>query len=299
MELRHLRYFVAVAEELNIRRAAARLHVSQPPLTRQMRNLEDEIGVKLLDRSKLGVQLTDAGRIFLAEARQILSHSERATRLAQGARHGEIGHLNIAVPRMALDPLLSRVMREFRRRFPQLALQLHEMPTPLQFKALMDKNVDLGYCAFRSGDPELVFKPVCRAAVCAVLPPGHPLAGRRRFPLNALADDSFVSPRRHATAYYDWYINLCRGAGFEPKIVQEADGAQGMLNLVSAGIGVALMPETMRRFQSAAGVEFRDIFPDTPYLTYHLVWSRNNLSPALKSFLEIFSARAEIKIAVK
>lgn len=147
MELRHLRYFVAVAEELNIRRAAARLHVSQPPLTRQIRDLEDEIGVKLLERSKRGVQLTGAGRV-LAEARGILSHSERATRLARGARPGENGHLDVAVPPMALDRPLSRVMRQFRRRFPNLAVQLHEMSTLLQFKALADRDIDLAYCAF-------------------------------------------------------------------------------------------------------------------------------------------------------
>ncbi|HEY1790423.1 MAG TPA: LysR substrate-binding domain-containing protein [Verrucomicrobiae bacterium] len=295
MELRHLRYFVAVAEELNIRRAAVRLHISQPPLTRQIRDLEDEIGVKLFERSKIGVLLTDAGRVFLAEARQIVSHSERAARLARGTRNGETSHLNIAVPPMALDRVLSRVMRQFRRRFPHLALQLLEMSTPLQFKALADKNIDLGYCAFRSADPELAFKPVRRAAICAVLPPGHFLARQRRLPLNALAEEGFIAPRRHTGAYYDWYINLCRDAGFEPKIVQEADSAQNILNLASAGVGVALVPEPMRRFQSATDVEIRDIFPNTPYLTFHLAWHRNNPSPSLKSFLEMFAAHTDFK----
>jgi DNA-binding transcriptional LysR family regulator len=295
MELRHLRYFVAVAEELNIRRAAGRLHVSQPPLTRQIRNLEDEIGAALLERSKLGVQLTDAGRVFLAEAREILSHSERAARLARGARNGESGQLDIAIPPLALDRVLSRIMRQFRRQFPHLALQLHEMSTHLQFKALRDKNVDLGYCSFRTADSELVFKPVRRAAMCAVLPPGHSLVRQRRFPLNALAEEGFISPRRNMSAYYDWYINLFREAGFEPKIVQEADSAQSMLNLASAGVGIALLPEPMRIFQSAADVEFRDLYPNTPYLTFHLAWRRNNPSPGLKSFLETFTAHTEIK----
>jgi DNA-binding transcriptional LysR family regulator len=299
MELRHLRYFVAVAEELNIRRAAARLHVSQPPLTRQIRDLEDEIGVKLLERSKLGVQLTEAGRVFLEEARQILSHTERATRLAQGARRGETGRLDVAVPPMAIDHALSRVMRQFRRRFPNLAFQLHEMPTPHQFKALVDKDIDLGYCAFRSADAELVFKPVRRAAICAVLPPDHPLARQRRFPLSALSEDAFITPARHTSIYFDWYINLCRGAGFEPKIAQEADSAQSMLTMASAGVGVALVPEIMRAFHSAADVEFRDIFPNTPSLTFHLAWRRNDVSPGLKSFLEMFTAHTEISTDTK
>lgn len=299
MELRHLRYFVAVAEELNIRRAAARLHVSQPPLTRQIRDLEDEIGVELLVRSKIGVRLTDAGRVFLAEARQILSHSERATRMTRGAPYGETGHLDIAVLPMALDRALSRVVRQFRRRFPHLAVQLQEMATLLQFKALVDKTVDLGYCAFRSADTDLVFKPVRRSAMCVVLPRGHPLARERRFPLSALSKEPIIVPARQTSIYFDWYINVCRGAGFEPRIAQEADNSQSMLNLASAGVGVALVPEHLRVFESAADVEIRDIFPNAPYLSFYLAWRRDNASPALKSFLEMFAAHTEIKTTTK
>lgn len=293
MELRHLRYFVAVAEELNVRRAAARLHVSQPPLTRQIRDLEDEIKVQLLERSKHGVQLTVAGRIFLIEARQILSHSERAARLAQEARRGEHGQLNVAVPPMALDRVLSRALRQFRRRFPHVGLQIREMPSPRQLDALREKHVDLGYCAFRRTDPDLIFKPVRRAAMCVVLPKDHPLAKEHRLPLSALAGEPFIIPSRQGATYYDWYINLCRGAGFEPAIAQEADSAQSLLSLVSAGVGVGLVPETMRVFESAADVGMRGIFPETPYLTFHLVWRRNDTSAALKAFLDIFAANAE------
>jgi len=299
MELRHLRYFIAVAEELNIRRAAARLHVSQPPLTRQIRDLEDEIGARLLERSKTGVQLTGAGRVFLAEARQILSHSERAARLARGARYGETSRLDIAAPPMALDRALTRVIRQFRRRFPLLAFRLHEMSTAHQFKALVDKDVDLGYCAFRSAESDLVFQPVRRTAMCAVLPPGHALAKYHRIPLSALSDEAFIVPARNTSIDFDWYINLCRGAGFEPRIAHEAGSAQSMLSLASAGIGVALVPDRLRTFQSAAEVEIREISPDTPYLTFHLAWHRNNASPDLKSFLEMFTAHTEIRTATK
>jgi len=299
MELRHLRYFVAVAEELNIRRAAARLHLSQPPLTRQIRDLEEEIEVKLLERSKLGVRLTEAGRVFLAEARQILSHSERAARLAKGTRRGESTQLDVAIPPMAVDRALSRVLRQLRRRFPDISLQVHEMPTNDQFKALLDRHVDVGYCAFRSADEDLIFKPVRRVAICAILPPGHALAKQRHFSLNALEDDLFILPARQTSIYYDWYINLCRNAGFEPKIAQEADSAQSMLSMASAGIGVALVPETMRKFESAADVEIRDIYPDTPYLTFHLAWHRNNSSRSLKSFLEIFATHTQVDTAAK
>ena len=294
MELRHLRYFVAVAEELNVRRAAARLHISQPPLTRQIRDLEDEIKVKLFERSKRGVELTGAGRVFLGDARQILEHSERAVRSAQDARRGDIGRLRIAVPAMAMDRVLCRVLRQVRRRYPNLALQIQETPTPHQVRLLLERNVDLTYCSFRSTDSNLIFKPVRRAAMCVVLPPGHFLAKQRRVALRDLAEEPFVAPSPHATTYYDWYVSLCRNAGFEPRIAQEADSAQGLLSMVSAGIGVALVPETLRVFQSAGDVEVRDLFPDAPYLTFYLAWRRDDPSFALKAFLQIFDSHAEI-----
>jgi DNA-binding transcriptional LysR family regulator len=299
MELRHLRYFVAVAEEQNVRRAAARLHVSQPPLTRQIRNLEDEIKVKLFERSKQGVQLTGAGRIFLDEARQILEHSERAVRSAQDARRGDIGRLRIAVPPMAMDRMLCRVLRQVRRRYPKMALQIQETPAPHQFRILLERNVDLIYCNFRSTDANVVFKPIRRAAMCVVLPPGHLLSRQRRVPLRELTEEPFIAPSRHATAYYDWYISLCRNAGFDPKIAQEADSAQSLLSMVSAGIGVALVPETLRVFQTAADVEIRELFPDTPYLTFYLAWRRDDPSPALKAFLEILESHTEIRAPEK
>lgn len=299
MELRHLRYFVAVAEELSVRRAAARLHVSQPPLTRQIRDLEDEIKVKLFERSQHGVQLTGAGRVFLNEARGILEHSERAVRSAQEARLGDGGRLRVAVPPMAMDRVLCRVLRQLRRRYPNMALQIQETHTPHQFRALLERSVDLTYCNFRSNDAKLIFKPVRRAAMCVVLPPGHDLARQRRVPLRDLADERLIAPTRHATTYYEWYISLCRNAGFEPKIVQEADSTQSLLSMASAGIGVALVPETLRICQSAGDIEIRDLFPDTPYLTFYLAWRRDDPSPALKTFLEIFESHTEIRTTVK
>ena len=299
MELRHLRYFVAVAEELNVRRAAARLHVSQPPLTRQIRGLEDEINVKLFERSKHGVQLTGAGRVFLDEARQILEHSERAIRSAQDARRGDVGRLRVAVPSMAIDRVLCRVFRQIRRRFPNMVLQIQETQAPHQFRSLLDGNVDLTYCNFRSMDADLIFKPVHRAAMCAVLPPGHALGKQSRVSLCDLAEELFIAPSRHATIYYDWYISLCRNAGFDPKIVQEAETAQSLLSMASAGIGVGLVPKTLRVFQSACEVELCDLFPDTPYLTFYLAWRRDDPSPALKTFLEIFADHTEIRTTGK
>ncbi|HTV40058.1 MAG TPA: LysR substrate-binding domain-containing protein [Candidatus Sulfotelmatobacter sp.] len=299
MELRHLRYFVAVAEEQNVRRAAARLHVSQPPLTRQIRDLEDEIKVRLFERSKHGVQLTGAGRVFLDEARQILEHSERAVRSAQDALYGDVGRLRVAVPPMAMDRVLCRVLRQVRRRYPNMALQIQETHAPHQFRTLLERNVDLAYCNFRSTDTNLVFKAARRAAMCVALTPGHPLARQRRIPLCDLEQEAFIAPSRHATTYYDWYINLCRNAGFDPEIAQEADNAQTLLSMVSAGIGVALVPDTLRAFQSAGDVEIRDLFPDTPYLTFYLAWRRDDPSPALKAFLEIFGSHIEIRPGVK
>jgi DNA-binding transcriptional LysR family regulator len=289
MELRHLRYFVAVAEELNFRRACARLHVSQPPLSRQIQNLEDEVGVKLLKRSHRGVQLTEPGRLFLEEARQILSRSLRAAQLARAAQRGEAGRLIIAAPPMALDGLLLRSVRLFHQRFPLVELEIRELGTARQIESLVDKRIDLGYCGFQSpeAESELVFQQARHAAMCVALPPGHSLTKQRRIALSTLAGEPFISPPRRVKVYYDWYVSLCRSAGFDPRIVQEADTGQSMLGLVSAGLGVALVPETLRQYQYAEGT-FRDLTPDTPRITFHIAWRRNDGSAALKKFLEIF-----------
>ncbi|HEY5914278.1 MAG TPA: LysR substrate-binding domain-containing protein [Verrucomicrobiae bacterium] len=287
MELRHLRYFVAVAEELNVRRAAERLHVSQPPLTRQIHDLEEEVGAQLFVRGHDGMQLTEAGRFFLREAHQILSQSQRAVQLARAADRGEAGHLNLAYTAAFYDPVFARAIRVFRRRFPAVVLNLRELLTYQQIPELLEKRLDLGYVGLRfvELEQELVFECVRRGVLWVALPPDHPLAKRRRVPLRALAKEPFVGPPRTAPAYCDALLNFCRSAGFVPEIVQEGNNAQCILELVSAGVGVSLVPDTFRHLLSTE-VEFRELAPAAPPLEFHIAWRRDSQSHPLHSFLK-------------
>ena len=173
MELRHLRYFVAVAEELNVRRAAERLHVSQPPLSRQIHDLEAEVGAELFVRSRQGMQLTEAGQFFLKEARQILSQSQRALQLTQAAGRGENGRLDLAYHAAFFDPVFTRAVRQFRKRFPSVELRIRELLTYQQIQELLEKRLDLGYVGLRFPElePDLMFQRVHQGALWVALPP--------------------------------------------------------------------------------------------------------------------------------
>ncbi len=298
MELRHLRYFVAVAEELNFRRAAERLHVSQPPLSRQIRDLEAEVRARLLVRDQHGVQLTEAGRFFLREARQILAQSQRAVQLAQTANRGETGRLELAYSAAFFDPVFTRAVRLFKHRFPRVELAIRELLTYQQVQELLERRLDLGYVGLRFVELEkdLVFECVRRGVLWAALPPGHPLTRRRRVPLRSLATEPFIAPPRTSPAYQDALRNFCRAAGFAPNVVQEGNNAQCMLELVSAGIGVALVPETFRHLLPIE-VEFRPLIPPPPSLEFHIAWHRENLSPTLGGFLAILHALSDSQMA--
>jgi DNA-binding transcriptional LysR family regulator len=288
MELRHLRYFVAVAEELNVRRAAERLHVSQPPLSRQIHDLEAEIGAQLFIRGKRGMQLTEAGQFLLLEARQILGQSERAIRLTNAASRGEAGRLSIAYSAAIFDPAFTQAIRVFRQRFPLVELAMREVSFSGQLQALLSKELDIGYVVFGSLQTEKDFASECMREVptCIVLPRDHPLAKRKHVKLQDFANEPFVFPRQSMSTFRAWLLELCRSAGFTPKIAQEADNAMGILGLVAAGVGVAFSPETGRIFQSM-GVEFRTLPPPVPKFQLHTIWLRDNTSPLLPAFLKI------------
>jgi DNA-binding transcriptional LysR family regulator len=302
MELRHLRYFLAVAEELNVRRAAVRLHVSQPPLSRQIRDLEQEVGAELFVRSRRGMQLTDAGQMLLKEARRILSESERAVQLSQAASRGAAGRLEIAYSAAFFDLVLLRVMRLFRQRFPMVEFGLRELQYHQQVHELVNKHIDLGYVGIRFPEleGELVFECLRRAAFWVALPSGHRLLTKQRITLRALQDETFISIRQTAPAFQNWFVSLCRSAGFVPTFGEEADGALSLLALVSAGFGVALVPETFRKLLSVE-IEFRPLASTIPSFDLQIAWHRDNQSRVLHAFLEMLREhmRAETEVGKK
>ena len=292
MELRHLRYFVAVAEALNVRRAALLLHVSQPPLSRQIHDLEGELGTKLFNREKQKLALTPAGETFLKEAKQILSQAQRAVQLAKAASRGEAGQLGVGILPPIGGLFLPPAIRAFRERFPVMDLNILELAPQEQIPALMDGRIDLGFVPLPviKRVPDLEFEPVRKVGLMAVLPPGHRLARQRRLTLPKLAHEPFVLLSRSSAALlHDWVLNLCREAGFEARPVKVADSPSSILELVASGFGVSVLPDLFARFPS--DVVFRPLPPKTPKLQLSLAWRRDHETPLLKAFLEILRAQ--------
>lgn len=291
MELRHLRYFAVVAEELNVRRAAQRLHVSQPPLSRQIRDLEEEMGTRLFDRKNKRLALTPAGECYLKEARQILAHAQRAKQLALAVSRGEAGRLTVAFLAPVGGLFLPPVIRAFRERFPAVDLTISDMLPQEQIAALMEQRLDLGFVGLpvMEVSPDLLFEPVRQVPLVVALPPGHHLTKRRRLVLQDLAAEPFVLfERSSATAVLDWILSLCREAGFEAQVAKFAGRPQGLLELVAAGFGVSLVPALFERLPS--DVVFRPLPAATPKLHLSFIWRRDNDSLLLKAFLEILKS---------
>jgi DNA-binding transcriptional LysR family regulator len=288
MELRHLRYFVAVAEELHFGRAAERLHIAQPPLSRQIRDLERELGTPLFTRDARGVELTPAGRAFLPEARLTLAQAERAQRTAQRAARGETGRLRVGfVDAATYSGILPDVLAFFRMHLPSIGLSLLEMDLPQQADALRDGRIDLGIVHNPPADAErwLRVETVFHDPLIAALPRGHGLASQKRLSLSDLADEAFVLfPRPVAPMLYDDVIARCRAAQFSPRIVQEAVGWHTVVSLVSAGIGIALVPQSLGA-QRQVGVVFRPVSDLRTEMQLSAIWKRDERSPVRERFL--------------
>lgn len=284
MELRHLRYFVAAADELNISRAAHRLKVSQPPLSRQIHDLEAEIGTALFDRTRKKLQLTPAGAHFLQEARKILQHVERAARTARAKSSVQAGQLRIAFLSPLAGLALPRAVRAFRQKFPLVDIELVEMTPRSQLEALRDHEVDLALLARLEAEPyeELAAESVRNVRMRLAIPPDHELSRLRRIPIARLAQEPMITLKRSAApASHELLLTLCRTAGFEPNLVKLCDRVQGILDLVAAGIGVAILPETFRRYRPE--LVWRGVVPELPAIPLCMVWRKDDNSPALEA----------------
>ena len=284
MELRHLRYFVAAAEELNFSRAAARLNVSQPPLSRQIHDLEREIGAALFDRNRKKVQLTPAGKSFLGNAKQILAQAERAARLARVVSQGKTGQLTLAL----LSPLSGffapPALRNFRQRFPFVDVTITEMVPRKQLEALLDDRIDVGFLPKCEAQFEkrVALEVIAQVGVVLALSPNHSLASSRRIPFQKLTNESFICfARSSAPATHDLLRDLCRAKGVEPKIARESDQPQAILDSVASGIGVSVLPEFFQRYRTE--VVFRPLTPDPPKIELCMAWRRHDDSEILGS----------------
>jgi DNA-binding transcriptional LysR family regulator len=252
MELRHLRYFLAVAEELNFTRAARRLHISQPPLTQQIRSLEGELGVALIDRSAYRIALTDAGQIFAAEAARILDEVRNAARLARSAARGSTGRVRVGFTESAsFNPLVTSALRGFRAAYPQVEVSLEEHPTTELAAALRDGRLDVGFVRPPLREERgLVFDLLEKEPLVVAMPAGHRLARRRSVALQELSAEIFILyPRAVRPGLADEVVGACEAAGFTPRVDQYAPQLSSTINLVAASLGISIVPASMRSLQ--------------------------------------------------
>ena len=300
MELRHLRYFVTVAEELHFGRAAEKLHISQPPLSMQIRSLEEELGVTLLHRNQRHVSLTQAGHAFLQEARQILARLEQAVLMTRRAGRGEIGELAIGFISVADYNVLPVVLREFRQRFPLVNLTLRESTTDAQIRDLLGGRIDVGFVLPPIDEPALQSVCIVREPLIAALPDRHPLAQRPgKLALGKLKDAPFILfPRPMAPGLYDDVVSFCRAAGFSPRVEQEAIQMQTIVSLVSAELGVALIPASLTNLRRT-GVTYKSLREASPLTEIHLAWRRGDELPALRVFVDLALQAAGSTTAAK
>jgi DNA-binding transcriptional LysR family regulator len=261
MELRHLRYFVAVAEALSFTKAAENLHLAQPSLTRQIKDLEAEIEVRLIDRSGKRISLTQEGESFLLDARRLLAECAKSVQAVQRLSRGESGQLNIGYLANIYHDLLPATLGAFRKAYPRTALNLFDMTPAEQYRSLDERQIDLGFVSFRTGSTgkELQWASVGHDNVMVAVATGNPLAKEAKMDLKDLEPMFFVemSTKTHPGSN-EWLIDVCREAGFTPRILQDADREPAVISFVAAGLGVALLPEQIKKLPHQ-GVVFRPL----------------------------------------
>lgn len=288
MELRHLRYFVAVAEALHFRKAAENLHIVQPALSKQISALENELGLMLLERDRRHVTLTEAGRTFLEEATAVLARADGAKARAQAVSRGQIGHLNIGFIQPALADLLPRALRRFRKEHPDVRIRLTELTNRQALDQAASRTV---HCAFvrlpvELGE-DLASMPVSQQDVSLAVPEGHPLAAKEDIDIHELADEDLVLiDRRVEPQLHDYYITMCNEAGFSPKVAHEVNSTWVALGLVAGGLGIGFAPASAK-LAAQTGVAYRTLTGANPRLSVGLVWNDTAKPAVLRNFLDM------------
>ena len=286
VELRLWRQFLAVAEELHFGRAAARLHITQPPLTQAIALLEERLGVRLFDRTKRSVKLTPAGAALVPQARDLLARAAALPSHARAAAHGEIGRLRLAFVSTVGFGLLPRWVRGFRAQHPQVEFELIEATGDVQMAAFERGDIDAGFMIHSPGflPPGMHHLRVAREPLVAAIPEQHALSRTRALRIEALLDEPLVIfPRRIVLSLLDVVFGLYHALGRMPRVTQEAIQMQTIVNLVAAGLGIAWVPDSVREFQRS-GVVYRPV-ARLPQCETSLVWPGSSTPPALERFL--------------
>lgn len=293
MELRHFRYFEAVASELNFRRAAERLHVAQPALSKQIQNLEYEMRVKLFDRDTTRVQLTDAGRIFLKEVRKILAEVDQATERAREAAAGRCGFLTIGNVGPITASFMPACLAQYRSRYPDVAVTLVEIEPSEQITALDSGTIQIAFTVEKKPIlPEYLCRtPILRSAMCAVVGPSHRLAGSKRITLDELAKESHLCfAGQRSQTHADLVHGIFASHNLKPKQLSIVSGFESLLAMIAGGQGVSLMPEHIS-VSTAERIELISLRESTDDLIFEVavVWRNREDSPLARNFVDVLS----------
>jgi len=295
IELRHLRYIIAVAEEGHITRAAERLGIQQPPLSRQIKIIEREIKVQLFRRMPRGVELTDAGAAFLDGARSMLANLDQTLESTRRTERGEQGRLCVGLtPTAPFHPLVPRAIRAFRDAFPLVSVTLEESLSSELLERMRDDRMDVGFIRSSVAHPEnLVIHPLLDEAMVVALPSGHVLAeGNMAVSLKHLAGETFILYGPPGSGIYDSTIAACRAAGFSPRVGQQAPRITSTLSLVAAGLGISLVPASLQRM-NMDGVTYRRIKGIVPKAILSLASRRGDASAVVRQFVTLVKRTAK------
>lgn len=287
MEMKSIRYFLSVAESLSFNRAAERLHVSQPVVTRTIAQLEHSIGAKLFTRTTRRVALTPAGAMLLKEARSLMAHVECVQRVVRHAVAEESRRVTVAATSIAMQTITPRYLRRFRERHPDVSLEVRELPSQTQFEALLSADIDVGFVLLPGAHPDLEIRPIHQERMRLAVPDHHPHAlrakGGLQIPLSAFAGDEFIIPTRaQNSTMYDEIVKTCEIAGFRPRL-RECEENQTCLGLAKAGLGVVFIPGQSPQ-PIADGLSLVDIEDPVPILELALAWRKEDPSPYLDVF---------------
>jgi len=294
MELRHLRYFVAVAEAENVSRAALKLHVSQPGISRQIRDLEDEIGFQLLERSAKAVRLTAAGKVFLTEAREVLSRVETAVNKACEVAKGGSGEIHVGYAPSLTVQILPAALRKYQERFPRVRVALHDLSTEEMLAQLGEKKLSVAITV-RPPTKQLrglQFEELARYAMCVAVAPGHPLAKLKFISLKQVAGESLVAySRRDYPEYHEMLDRLFAPVGRTPRIAGEHDSGTSLIAAVESGQGVALVPECLACMVGAR-LKLLPLRPAPPPIPVAAIWRRETGGDLAEKFIACLRSAA-------
>ena len=295
MELRHLRYFVAVAEELHFTRAAERLGIQQPPLSLQIQQLERELGTPLFRRLTRGVELTEAGAVLLDGARRILEQVERTKAGVESRARGETGIIRLGFAGATLSqPLIFKIVQAYRACYPGVVLSPEQSNTPRLVMGLRSREIDIAFVRPPVANMDgLAAEPLVEEPMVIVLPASHPHAGDPALPIAALAEETFILlPRAIGVLLHDAVIDLCRAAGFDPKLGQEAPQIPAIVHMVAAGFGVSVVPQSVTQSR-ADGVAFVPIEGAVLPAPIWLAYRRDARSTVVRNFVAVARRTAQ------